>query len=421
MKNIFKLIFALVLAGLPLQAVAQTGKLQSGQVWGNPTGSAAVASPSTLSALFDLNFCSTQGDVLYRGGSLWACLATGTSGLPLVTQGASNSPHWATLANAALQNSSITLGSASVSLGGTMAQQTALNAIAPTPTRAGDLIYWNGTNWVNVAGNNSGTQVLSETSSGVPSWITASGTGTVTSITQGTGMSFSATPCTTACTINIATPVSAANGGTGVASPSAHTIPVNEGSSAQNNIATGTPGQFVGGNGSSTDPSYQSGPWVLLAVLTASNSASLSDTTHLTSTYIEYEIVFIDLIPASGSVSSEILVYSGGAFQTSGYAATGFAGATTVQPTTYIPVSNSAGAITTGPGINGSLRVATPSTSALHAFSGTVTYANIFPLNVSGVWSTAAPITGFEFCFSSSTPTCNVNITSGTIKIYGRL
>lgn len=53
----------------------------------------------------------------------------------------------------------------------------------PTPTRAGDLLYYNGTAWVSLAGNNSGTQILQENSSGVPSWVTASGTGTVTSIT----------------------------------------------------------------------------------------------------------------------------------------------------------------------------------------------------------------------------------------------
>ena len=52
----------------------------------------------------------------------------------------------------------------------------------PTPVRAGDLMYFNGTNWVSLAGNNSGTQILQETSAGVPSWVTVSGTGTVTSV-----------------------------------------------------------------------------------------------------------------------------------------------------------------------------------------------------------------------------------------------
>ena len=57
---------------------------------------------------------------------------------------------------------------------------------SPSPTRAGDIIYYNGTNWVTLAGNNSGTQVLEENSSGSPSW-TVSASGTVTSITGGQG------------------------------------------------------------------------------------------------------------------------------------------------------------------------------------------------------------------------------------------
>jgi hypothetical protein len=58
----------------------------------------------------------------------------------------------------------------------------------PTPTRAGDLMYFNGTAWVSLAGNNSGTQLLQETAAGVPSWVTVSGTGTVTSVICGTGL-----------------------------------------------------------------------------------------------------------------------------------------------------------------------------------------------------------------------------------------
>src|SRR5882724_1213363 len=49
------------------------------------------------------------------------------------------------------------------------------------PVRAGDILYWNGSTWVTLAGNNSGTQVLSENGSGVPSW-SAAGAGSVTSV-----------------------------------------------------------------------------------------------------------------------------------------------------------------------------------------------------------------------------------------------
>lgn len=45
------------------------------------------------------------------------------------------------------------------------------SALFPTPTRAGDILYYNGSTWVSLAGNNSGTQFLQESSSGVPSWV----------------------------------------------------------------------------------------------------------------------------------------------------------------------------------------------------------------------------------------------------------
>lgn len=82
---------------------------------------------STLTALMDSGLCSTQGDIIYRGAATWSCLAVGTSGQVLSTNG---------------------------------------------------------------AGAN-------------PSWVTVSGTGTVTSVTQGTGMSFSVSPITTTGTVNI--------------------------------------------------------------------------------------------------------------------------------------------------------------------------------------------------------------------------
>lgn len=71
---------------------------------------------------------------------------------------------------------------------GQATQQAALNALMPSPTRAGDVVYYNGTNWVALAGNNSGTQFLSQNSSGVPSWAAAGGTGTVTSVGSGGGL-----------------------------------------------------------------------------------------------------------------------------------------------------------------------------------------------------------------------------------------
>jgi len=53
-------------------------------------------------------------------------------------------------------------------------------AILPTPVRVGDIIYWNGSNWLTLPGNNSGTQFLQESSAGVPSWAVSAAVSNVT-------------------------------------------------------------------------------------------------------------------------------------------------------------------------------------------------------------------------------------------------
>jgi hypothetical protein len=60
-----------------------------------------------------------------------------------------------------------------------------INGILPTPTRAGDIIYWNGFTWVTLPGNNSGTNCLQETSSGVPTFASCSGSTPIQGTPQG--------------------------------------------------------------------------------------------------------------------------------------------------------------------------------------------------------------------------------------------
>lgn len=71
-------------------------------------------------------------------------------------------------------------------------QASLLPGVLPTPTRAGDLIYWNGSAWVTLAGNNSGTANLQETSAGVPSWVvpTAFTVPTVQRFTSGSAATY---------------------------------------------------------------------------------------------------------------------------------------------------------------------------------------------------------------------------------------
>jgi len=62
---------------------------------------------------------------------------------------------------------------------------TAANLTGCTPSTAGSVCYWNGTAWTLLAGNTTSTNFLQETSSGVPSWASPSGAGTVTSFSSG--------------------------------------------------------------------------------------------------------------------------------------------------------------------------------------------------------------------------------------------
>lgn len=165
----------------------------------------------------------------------------------------------------------------------------------------------------------------------------------------------------------------------------------------------------------------------LLNVLTASNSASLSDTTSLTSAFSSYEIELQDLIPATNAVVCHLLVQSGGVFQTSGYLSNSLAWSATSTaaqaPTTYVPLSNAATSDVSNNssgGLSGVIRVHNPSASSVPVkFTGQVNYLNSSAAGegavVAGFYNTAAAVTGFEVLFSAG------NITSGIIRVYGIL
>jgi len=78
---------AVTLAKLATQADAT--------VLANVSGSTAVPTAVTYTNLFNDAFGSTQGQIIYKGATDWAALATGTSGYFLKTQGAGANPTWA--------------------------------------------------------------------------------------------------------------------------------------------------------------------------------------------------------------------------------------------------------------------------------------------------------------------------------------
>jgi hypothetical protein len=166
----------------------------------------------------------------------------------------------------------------------------------------------------------------------------------------------------------------------------------------------------------------------LLNTLTASASATVSDTTSFTGTYSVYEIVFENIIPATASTTCQIQIHSGGAFQTSSYVSSQLnangTGTGLAVVTGSIPCNVGTSISTAGPGISGSIRVTVPSgTTAPKLWQGMFAHqgstAILWTVQAGGYWASNAAVDGFQVCFSSSVPTCNVNITSGVIKIYG--
>lgn len=135
-----------------------------------------------------------------------ASSATGTATIPSGSYTLVGDTTTQTLTNKTWNGVAVAIG-----FGGT-GQATASAAIAalmPTPTRAGDVPYWNGSIWTTLPGNNSGTLTLQENASGVPVWASVAGTGTVTSATiAGSGGNTTSGTCTitTSGTCQVAAP-----------------------------------------------------------------------------------------------------------------------------------------------------------------------------------------------------------------------
>jgi hypothetical protein len=146
---------------------------------GIPGWSSSTTTPGGSSGQIQFNNAGAFGGITTTGTGL-AVLATGpvmtltsATGLPLA--------------------SGVT-GTLPIGNGGTNATTAAgaLINLYPTPTRAGDIAYWNGSNFILLAGNNSGSACFAESAGGVPSWVTCgsgglpSGSGIV-QVTSGTG------------------------------------------------------------------------------------------------------------------------------------------------------------------------------------------------------------------------------------------
>jgi fibronectin-binding autotransporter adhesin len=130
---------------------------------------------------------TVAGDLMYGGTPVSGVapetrLGIGTTNQVLIVSG--GLPAW----GLASLTASVT-GLLPIANGGCNASTaaTCIANIMPTPTRAGDVPFWNGSIWTTLAGNNSGTQVFSENASGSPSFISNSVTVNTTGPIAGGG------------------------------------------------------------------------------------------------------------------------------------------------------------------------------------------------------------------------------------------
>jgi hypothetical protein len=169
----------------------------------------------------------------------------------------------------------------------------------------------------------------------------------------------------------------------------------------------------------------------LLNTLLPNNVASVTDTTSLTSTYSNYEILFENVLPVTNQVAAFIQVHSGGAFKAIGYLNSGswndtgggfFAGLEG-SVTSALQISGSSATNTSGgvgfsvPGIGGTVRFINPSSGSASMTITNVGYMNSqnTAVNVfaTGFWNSSGVIDGFAFKFFTG------NVSTGTIKVYG--
>ena len=292
--------------------------------------------------------------------------------------------------------------------------------LAPSDTlTAGSVPYGTGSALAYTAAGTSG-QFLKSNGAGAPTWVTASGTGTVTSVDVSggtTGLTVSGGPVTTSGTITLAGTLATANGGTGgTATPTAGTIPYGTGT-ALGYSAVGTAGQVLTSGGAGVPT------WTTVTGTGTVTSVAQSFTGGLIS-------VSGSPITAAGTLALTVAGTSGGVPYFSGSATWASSGVLTASA---IMVGGGAGAapstITTGTGVVTALGVAVGSAGAVvlnggalgTPTSGTLTNATGLPIStgVSGLGTgvataLASAVTGSGGVVLASAPT----VTNPTVTNY---
>jgi hypothetical protein len=226
---------------------------------------------------------------------------------------------------------------------------------------------------------------------------------------------------------NTSNPVTVAQGGTGDATLTAYAVLAGGTTSTaavQSVSGVGTSGQLLVSNGASALPTWQTNTataaWNLIRTATASSSANIIFTSSdITSTYVEYAVVFTNISNATGTVTFNM----DWSVNNSTYLSSAFVSGLLWNPYNSNTITNVSSTSTnpltlsitnTGVLLNGILFINLP-TSASAAYNG-----NLFLIDTTsnsircfGGNTGTTTINNMRFSYSSG------NITSGTISLYG--
>lgn len=233
-------------------------------------------------------------------------------------------------------------------------------------------------------------------------------------------------------------PVIVPQGGTGLTSLTAFAV-LCGGTSGTNPVqpiaSVGTSGQVLTSNGPGVLPTMQTpsaGGFSLLATLTANNSATLQDTTHITASFNVYMFVAENIIPVTNNtiLKMRITENGGSTFPTTNYVATdtgiNAVGSSIFNTNTdgFLLNDTNGGGGNLGTlsntsllGLCGTYYLVNPNSAANKYWYG-VSYWNsagtIINAQVGGAYTNDANVVnGVQFLMSSG------NISSGKIRIYG--
>lgn len=215
------------------------------------------------------------------------------------------------------------------------------------------------------------------------------------------------------------TDIAVADGGTGVSTLAAHGVVVGAGASAVNVTGAGTLGQVLTSNGPSADPTFQtlsvSPGMVLLATLTASNSAALNFT-GITAAYDEYEIHFDHLIVAAADNFGLQFSTNGGSSYDTGanYTRAAFgAGVSTGNSILHIN-ANATTFLGTASPWSGKVSVIGPNQAANKCMVvGVMGALAQTPGPTNGSYEITGAVNAFRIIAASG------NLTSGKVRVYG--